>query len=244
MCRRRSSKICNSGIDMDEKSEQGAYRLGCGFLPYFFLCFFVAGIPCAAAILLWSDIGWGEAVYTYFVGGDVTGYAFGAGAVCILLLLYLLDFFWPPHLEGQYFVLFSKDRFVGRSILLAAGVLIYIAALNLAESYPSVPIQCTVLMGPLLTTVVRALSRPVHKDPMAAALQASGVGKSASLRVMKMQVYVGSEKDATAFYAGSMTAFMLLGLATIVAWVVWALSNEIDFGDVTFGDAASDGLGT
>ena len=24
----------------------------------------------------------------------------------------------------------------------------------------------------------------------------------------------------------------------------WALSNEIDFGDVTFGDAASDGLGT
>ncbi|CAK9056864.1 Uncharacterized protein SCF082_LOCUS30595 [Durusdinium trenchii] len=240
MCRRRSSKICNSGIDMDEKSEQGAYRLGCGFLPYFFLCFFVAGIPCAAAILLWSDIGWGEAVYTYFVGGDVTGYAFGAGAVCILLLLYLLDFFWPPHLEGQYFVLFSKDRFVGRSILLAAGVLIYIAALNLAESYPSVPIQCTVLMGPLLTTVVRALSRPVHKDPMAAALQASGVGKSASLRVMKMQVYVGSEKDATAFYAGSMTAFMLLGLATIVAWVVWALSNEIDFGDVTFGDAASE----
>ena len=62
---------------------------------YFFLCFFVAGIPCAASLLLWSDIGrwadagpmpglldgnfgkrirprpgWGEQVFAYFVGGD------------------------------------------------------------------------------------------------------------------------------------------------------------------------------
>lgn len=122
-----------------------------------------------------------------------------------------------------------------------AGVLIYIAALNLAESYPSVPIQCTVLMGPLLTTVVRALTRPVQKDPMVAALQGvDRMSKMGSMRLMKMQVYVGSEKDATAFYAGSMTAFMLLGLATIIVWVVWALSNNIDFGNVTFGDAASE----
>ena len=47
-----------------------------------------------------------------------------------------------------------EDRFLGRSILAIAGVLMYIAAMNLAESYPSVPIQCTVLLGPLLSTVV------------------------------------------------------------------------------------------
>jgi len=226
---------------MDEKeTSQANPQVGCGFLPYFILCFFVAGVPCLASLFLWSDIGWGEQVYTYFVGGDVIGYAFGAGAACIFLMLYLLDFFWPPHLEGQYFVLFSQDRFVGRSILAIAGILIYIAALNLAESYPSVPIQCTVLMGPLLTTVVRALTRPVHKDPMAAALQAGGMKRHGSLRLMKMQVYVGSEKDATAFYAGSMTAFMLLGLATIIGWVVWALSNNINFGEVEFGDSESE----
>lgn len=228
-------------MDLEPENSKAINRIGCGFLPYFFLCFFVAGIPCAASLLLWSDIGWGEQVFAYFVGGDVIGYAFGCGAVCIMLILYLLDFFWPPHLEGQYFVLFSQDRFVGRSILAVAGVLIYIAALNLAESYPSVPIQCTVLMGPLLTTVVRALTRPVQKDPMVAALQGvDRMSKMGSMRLMKMQVYVGSEKDATAFYAGSMTAFMLLGLATIIVWVVWALSNNIDFGNVTFGDAASE----
>ena len=96
--------------------------------------------------------------------------------------------------------------------------------------------------------------------------------------------YVGSERDATAFYAGSMTAFFLsrgpalnrdgegvfssgpgepcqprLGILTLAVWLVlwprgrlghegkracvracrWALNENIDFSDVTFGDAES-----
>ena len=86
-----------------EKEIEASRSIGCGFLPYFVLCFFVAGIPCLAALLLWSDIGavfncvqceilrsrtgWGEQVYGYFMGGAVTGYAFGAMAACIVLLL-------------------------------------------------------------------------------------------------------------------------------------------------------------
>ncbi|CAJ1376135.1 unnamed protein product [Effrenium voratum] len=234
MCRRREKVLDTEGV-MPEIAE-APHRVGYGFLAYFFLCFAVSGIPCAAAILLWSDIGWGKDVYSFFSEGSVKGYALGAGAFCIVLALYLEDFFWPPHLEGQYFVLYNQDRCVGRSILVVAGVLIYAAALNLAEVYPSVPIQCTVLLGPLLTTATRAVTRPVFKDPMAAAL-AEQVGKSPSNRLMKMQRYVGSEKDATAFYAGSMTAFLLLGVITVIAWVVWALSNNIDFGDVDFVNA-------
>ncbi|CAE7624803.1 unnamed protein product [Symbiodinium microadriaticum] len=212
-------------------------RIGCGFLPYFLLCLLVAGLPCAASVVLWSDMGFGQEVYTYFFGGTAHGAIYAGLASLLLLCLYLLDFFWPPHLEGQYFVLCDKDMFVGRAILGVAGMLLFAAALNLAETYPAVPIQCTVLLGPLLTTVVRALTRPLPEEAEPVFNQ---VGHVHSMRMLKMQRYVGSERDATAFYAGSMTAFFLLGILTLAVWLVWALNENIDFSDVTFGDAESE----
>ncbi|CAE7613688.1 unnamed protein product [Symbiodinium natans] len=178
-------------------------------------------------------MGYGQDVYAYFFGGTEKGAIYAGLATLLVLCLYLLDFFWPPHLEGQYFVLCDKDFFAGRAILAVAGLLLFAAALNLAETYPSVPIQCTVLLGPLLTTVVRALTRPLP-------VEAEEVGNMQTTRMMKMQRYVGSERDATAFYAGSMTASFLLGVLTLAMWLVWALSENIDFSDVTFGDTQSE----
>jgi len=81
---------------------------------------------------------------------------------------------------------------------------------------------------------VRAMTRPVQESPTPIFDRAN------SMRLAKMQRYVGSEKDATAFYAGSMTAFLLLGVLTLTIWLVWALSENIDFSDVTFGDTESE----
>ncbi|OLQ13060.1 hypothetical protein AK812_SmicGene2920 [Symbiodinium microadriaticum] len=250
MCRRRRKVsavmiepkgVLPEGGEGGESIELGQRRsearIGCGFLPYFLLCLLVAGLPCAASVVLWSDMGFGQEVYTYFFGGTAHGAIYAGLASLLLLCLYLLDFFWPPHLEGQYFVLCDKDMFVGRAILGVAGMLLFAAALNLAETYPAVPIQCTVLLGPLLTTVVRALTRPLPEEAEPVFNQ---VGHVHSMRMLKMQRYVGSERDATAFYAGSMTAFFLLGILTLAVWLVWALNENIDFSDVTFGDAESE----
>jgi len=225
------------GGESVELARQSEAHIGCGFLPYFLLCLLVAGLPCAASVVLWSDLGFGQEVYTYFFGGTEHGAIYAGLALLLLLCLYLLDFFWPPHLEGQYFVLCDKDMFVGRAIVGIAGMLLFAAALNLAETYPAVPIQCTVLLGPLLTTVVRALTRPLPEEPEPVFNQ---VGHVHSMRMLKMQRYVGSERDATAFYAGSMTAFFLLGILTLAVWLVWALNENIDFSDITFGDAESE----
>ncbi|CAE7662585.1 unnamed protein product [Symbiodinium sp. CCMP2592] len=249
MCRRRRKvsavmiepngvlpEVGEGGESVELARQSEAESSSCWLREYFLLCLLVAGLPCAASVVLWSDLGFGQEVYTYFFGGTEHGAIYAGLAVLLLLCLYLLDFFWPPHLEGQYFVLCDKDMFVGRAIVGIAGMLLFAAALNLAETYPAVPIQCTVLLGPLLTTVVRALTRPLPEEPEPVFNQ---VGHVHSMRMLKMQRYVGSERDATAFYAGSMTAFFLLGILTLAVWLVWALNENIDFSDITFGDAES-----
>eukprot|EP00931_Biecheleriopsis_adriatica_P078863 TRINITY_DN52280_c0_g1_i1.p1 TRINITY_DN52280_c0_g1~~TRINITY_DN52280_c0_g1_i1.p1 ORF type:complete len:903 (+),score=133.66 TRINITY_DN52280_c0_g1_i1:139-2847(+) len=205
----------------------------CGFLGYFFLCTLVAGIPCVASLMLWSDMGYGDQVYKEFFADNVRNVALpvlGGIATTVFATLYLLDFYWPPDLDDQYFTLFDGDKCVGRSILAVGVLAFYGAALCSAKDYPGVPITCTVLLGPIFIAILRVLTRigPSRQQLEFNSRVSRRLTSNLTKTLDSLQEYVGCENDSLNLFAGSMVAFLLLGVFTLLAWTLWALTRSLD----------------
>mmetsp|Transcript_67424 Transcript_67424/g.121500 ORF Transcript_67424/g.121500 Transcript_67424/m.121500 type:complete len:986 (+) Transcript_67424:69-3026(+) len=216
----RSSKAGKPGTDhlkfadLDKLSQTIPTKYG--FMGYVLRCFFASAIPCAASVVLFSDMGWGEDVYSFLVQQDVVASVLGNVALMILFMLYMLDFFWPPHLPNQYCALFEKDRCVGRSILGAAAVLLFFSALCIAKLYPTVPIKLTAILGPAFVLGLRVFvlsSNEESQEPSST---------QAANRELLLRNYVGSEADVRCFYAAACLAFLMTGVLCLTSWTLWA----------------------
>eukprot|EP00930_Biecheleria_cincta_P082220 TRINITY_DN71994_c0_g1_i1.p1 TRINITY_DN71994_c0_g1~~TRINITY_DN71994_c0_g1_i1.p1 ORF type:complete len:919 (+),score=132.20 TRINITY_DN71994_c0_g1_i1:95-2851(+) len=206
----------------------------CAYSRYFAGSFIAAGCPTLLSILLFSDMGFGKEVYDLFNGSKIKAYMLGGSAVAILVILYLLDFFWPPHLPNQYFSLYENDKILGRSFLLLAAGLLYLATFCYAEEQPMVPIICTALLSLVSTLALRAASNTTRTSFRSGVMPEPTT--SISVRQSMIKAYAGSEQDARRFYAATTCAFLMLGMLTVAVWAVWAVNSSVNLGNLEWGN--------
>jgi len=78
----------------------------------------------------------------------------------ILLLLYLLDFFCPPHLPGCYCQLWAGDTIVGTAVCGLALFCCATSVMFLAATNPTFPVLTSILLLPMCVACLRIATQP------------------------------------------------------------------------------------
>eukprot|EP00929_Paragymnodinium_shiwhaense_P100410 TRINITY_DN6270_c0_g1_i2.p1 TRINITY_DN6270_c0_g1~~TRINITY_DN6270_c0_g1_i2.p1 ORF type:complete len:1129 (-),score=142.73 TRINITY_DN6270_c0_g1_i2:68-3259(-) len=192
------------------------------------LCCYVVSVTLAVGgltalnIVMWSGLGIGREMLAFLI--DECSYYYRlpfVGCVVLLCILYFLDFFWPPHLSGQFFRLSRNDR-IGRGVFAGAGVMFVLYCLMMAKWYPFVPTLFTLTLQPASAAVVRYLtftsSRPWHlHSPTAFGRQETHT------KLAALQEFVGEEQDTMGFLKASLIGFWLSATGAVGAWIYWAV---------------------
>ena len=174
---------------------------------------------------LWSEMGCGAVCMHFLQRHSSVAFFCAGGSVLILTLLYLLDFFMPPHIPGEFFVLYSGDRCIGRGLLAVAVAQILIGVLFLADRFPTAPLVLTIFLCPSALIMVRQLTKPKPRFQL-------GTGsKEHSLkdRLRMLKMVTGEEREQRVFYKAAAIAFAATALLCIFAWIPWAVTTSVHF---------------
>ena len=177
---------------------------------------------------LWSEMGCGSVCLHFLQRHFAVVFICAAGSAVILVLLYLLDFFMPPHLPGEFLVLYSGDSWLGRGLLTAAVAQILVGILFLADRFPTAPLVLTIFLCPTGLILVRQITKPkprFHLDAKGTASQEQNL--KARLRMLKM--VTGEEKEQRIFYKAAAIAFFVTALVCIIVWIPWAVTTSVRF---------------
>jgi len=233
------------GMSSEHSNAKGAQANATAlFLKYFVVNFFLNAIVSAVVILLWSNLGLGEDVFKFLEKWSSWSSSCGFVFVVVLLVLYLLDFYWPPHLPGQVFRLWETDRVVGRLIFSIGLVFFVMACLLRAKTYPSIPVLITVMLCPFSACLVR---RVLH--PKEAQAQSNGKGSRKSdiinhgdleTKMELLRSITGEEVDTLSFYKACLTSYMLCFVACFIIWLIYAILNEAGLQYLNTGKTATD----
>uniref|UniRef100_A0A7S4Q9U6 Uncharacterized protein n=1 Tax=Alexandrium monilatum TaxID=311494 RepID=A0A7S4Q9U6_9DINO len=200
---------------------------GLGFGMYCAICFVAASTPCLLTCIFWSDMGTGRET-TEILENKVLAYVCGLGLVELVIALYLLDFFWPPHLPGMYLAFAQRDPILRFAIIGLMGALVGAACVFISEDYPYMPSLVTVLTGPVLMTIIRSCAMPVWPTNFRGT-KSTAAGALQIIANKKVE-----EADARNFYAGAMTAFLLTGGMTVLGWLLWVFGSDLDLTQIDF----------
>ncbi|OLQ04317.1 Elongation factor G-2, chloroplastic [Symbiodinium microadriaticum] len=199
-----------------------------GFRGDFILCMIVILLFSGLVVGLWSEMGCGSVCLHFLQRHFAVVFICAAGSAVILVLLYLLDFFMPPHLPGEFLVLYSGDSWLGRGLLTAAVAQILVGILFLADRFPTAPLVLTIFLCPTGLILVRQLTKPkprFHLDAKGTASQEQNL--KARLRMLKM--VTGEEKEQRIFYKAAAIAFFVTALVCIIVWIPWAVTTSVRF---------------
>eukprot|EP00927_Polykrikos_kofoidii_P086379 TRINITY_DN9656_c0_g1_i1.p1 TRINITY_DN9656_c0_g1~~TRINITY_DN9656_c0_g1_i1.p1 ORF type:complete len:1007 (+),score=120.48 TRINITY_DN9656_c0_g1_i1:63-3083(+) len=219
-----------TGSMADGEHEQ-LEEVGHGFCFYLAICFPIVFCIALQAILLWSSMGFGAEVYDVLVGAQVLRYVFAALAAIILFFLYMIDFFFPPHLPGQNFVFFDGDRFVGKAFMMLVFLFILLAVLFSIETSPGAPGTINVMLSPIIVFALRSRIAPKclpqEDDPM------ESVVCKVRREVKKLRYTEAIERDAVRYFFAATVSFVVTGFITFLAWLVYGLEKTpwVMFGD-------------
>lgn len=213
--------------DKDKEKENYASEAkleanGLGFHCTVFIYSVVASVPCVICSMFFSSMGRGEETREFLERNHENATILGGAVGGVVLVLYLADFFWPPHLPGKYCRLWESDKVLGRFIVLALILMTIAAGLFAAKEVPSVPLILIMLSGPALLVVVRACLQPARSDEPDVFKQIDkSRGVSNDQREVTLRHVVGGFKETRMFYAGAMVAFGLTGVGQFLVWIVW-----------------------
>uniref|UniRef100_A0A7S4UYS3 Uncharacterized protein n=1 Tax=Alexandrium monilatum TaxID=311494 RepID=A0A7S4UYS3_9DINO len=201
------------GFDADRHSWQA-------ILCYHFLTTLTANaVVCTAAVLLWSTIGIGGT--TFRLLEDYWWLALPLGALCAILLvgLYILDFFFPPHFN-QVLALWPGDRIVGRTILGVAVALFVAAVLFLTSYFPSLPLLISIVLCPLAVFGAHVLYDPFAlKEPKR---QRSDIVNSDDMEAKEQLLnrIAGEESCVILYYKACIGTFVCGLVGNIVVFII------------------------
>jgi len=201
------------------------------FAAYFGLTLVVNGTICVVTILLWSSmLGHGEASFDFLGTYAAWSYLLGGIAAAILLVLYMLDFFWPPHMPGSHCRLWQGDRFLGRSVLAVAVTLLALATMLWGKTYPSIPVLVTILICPCAAAAVRMVYAWLVLAPQNAGDELLMSRKSdiiehgnIHVKMLLLKRITGEENDALMFFKACAATFMACFLTSLIVWLIWVL---------------------
>ncbi|CAK8994383.1 unnamed protein product [Durusdinium trenchii] len=226
----------------DITASRDAARLG--FRGSLFLCTLLAFSVSALSVGLWSEMGCGEPCLMFLQRHKMLALLCAGISLLLLLALYLLDFFMPPHMPGEYCSLYHGDRLLGRGdrshsfcfwtwwilgAFLFEGILAFAlvgllgAAFFLADTFPTAPLVLTIFLSPTLLIGVRQATKPKPRFVL-------GTGsKDASLqeRLRMLKMVTGEEKEQCCFYKAATFGFLLTAFTCIALWIPWAATTQV-----------------
>mmetsp|Transcript_95832 Transcript_95832/g.280122 ORF Transcript_95832/g.280122 Transcript_95832/m.280122 type:complete len:949 (+) Transcript_95832:137-2983(+) len=190
---------------------------------YHFLTSLVADAAvCGASILLWSSLGYGGEVYAKL--SEHEWYSMPLMACCFLIVcvLYLVDFFWPPHLP-QVLVLYDGDRFVGRSILGLATVLFVAACLLSTSDFVSMPVLISIIVCPLAVFGAHRIYDPFKPEELKK--RKSEIVKSDNVKdkILLLKRITGEEVNVMMYYKACQTTFMLSFVLNLLVFLIFTV---------------------
>mmetsp|Transcript_27159 Transcript_27159/g.63152 ORF Transcript_27159/g.63152 Transcript_27159/m.63152 type:complete len:1050 (+) Transcript_27159:114-3263(+) len=208
---------------------------------YFGCCIFATTLVSAGTIMLFSSMGIGQDVLEFLQTNGWLWYPLIGSWLFIFVLLYLFDFFAPPHMPGHFLRLWPEDIILGRFLCIMAVLLLYASFFFLAESYPSLPLIMCISMMPVAVAVVRLLTKPTAVKAVDAPVSpkaggggggeekqpnSNDLGVATAWREAKViSSLVGNEEDVGIFYRSVLAAFSVTSLLALGIWIVWAIND-------------------
>jgi len=237
--RSNSSRTASRGISLPEALKDPDSAVfdtamsrveGIGRSGYMMLCMLVTFASSGSAVGLWSDMGCGSECLELLQEKHERWSICALILIAIFLLLYLLDFFMPPHLPGKYCMLWDGDRVVGRTLLSVAASAFAAACFLSAKDYPTVPLVITIFLGPIGIMLLRHLTIPKQRFLEE---RRSHIGNEVDIgfqqRMAILKTLTQEEKDHFQFYTSATAAFVVTALISFAVWVPWAASDARDF---------------
>eukprot|EP00448_Togula_jolla_P022655 CAMPEP_0170573004 /NCGR_PEP_ID=MMETSP0224-20130122/2529_1 /TAXON_ID=285029 /ORGANISM="Togula jolla, Strain CCCM 725" /LENGTH=1053 /DNA_ID=CAMNT_0010895553 /DNA_START=38 /DNA_END=3199 /DNA_ORIENTATION=- len=176
-------------------------------------------------LVVWSGMGFGaEALDLLDEGYDYKMFPLALVTVTVLIL-YLLDFFWPPHLTRQHLVLWDGGKSAGRVIIVILFALVLLAGFLRAKDTPSLPMMFTMLLTPAGMVVVYKATR--RYEPLdACESERIFKGKDVGLKMKLLKNIVGEEEDFKRFCIAVFVSFAVVFAIVLILWVIWAFVSE------------------
>lgn len=197
--------------------------VGSSVARYFLQCLAVVASPAVAAVALWSDMGCGERCFDLFEARRAyMVYCLGT-AIGLMVLLYLLDFFYPPHLAGSFLTL-GSSWVPGRCIFGLAIAAAEVALMLSPSAMPTARLLATIFIGPVGIILLRLLTAPRERYSRSPSGVVSGRVLHERMAMLKALVY--EEHDQRRFYVAATCAFAFTGFVSIAVWLPWALGAE------------------
>mmetsp|Transcript_8894 Transcript_8894/g.19553 ORF Transcript_8894/g.19553 Transcript_8894/m.19553 type:complete len:892 (+) Transcript_8894:41-2716(+) len=199
---------------------------GVGFWGYLPLCLVTTLLISGTAIGLWADMGCGQVCIDFLADQRRFALIFGGIGLFLTVILYMLDFFWPPHLPGMFLALHERDWWLGRSLFTIAVLAFLATLLLLTGDNPALLLIVTVFGCPAGVIGLRKLTAPTTL--FFSRTSSGGVEAPDSFRerMRLLNMLIGAEVDQKAFYKAAMYAFLGAALACVVAWIPWAVRTR------------------
>jgi len=192
------------------------------FVGYFAGCLLVTLTWASAAVALWSNMGCGTTCINHLrQQGDYFWYCV-AVVVLLGLVLYMLDFFLPPHMPGRYLEFTEGGKSPGRAFAAVAGAATLAGCFLSAKYMPTLPLVVTITLAPLSLILLRRVTMPDLPERPKDGAQ----GKALTDRIVLLKLLSWEERDEKNFYSAATYAFLLSGLLCLVAWIPWAAQHE------------------
>jgi len=205
-----------------------------GFNGYLVLCFLATTSISGATVVLWSEMGCGPDCLEFLQ--ENSSYAPYCGGVVffVVLALYMLDFFFPPHLPGMYCTLSEGGSIVARCFLAIAVVAFLAMCFLSSKHFPTAPLVLSIFLCPASVMLLRQATKP--KERFLRGRQVNhiavkgGRGKRGFERRMELlKLLTGEERDQKNFYIAATSAFMAAGALSLCAWLPWAIQDAGNF---------------
>lgn len=158
--------VCKYG-SMESLQVVDAANLGHSFVVWFILVFCADAVSAVLGVVIWSMIGFGANVMVSLAEQDSMAYPVGGLAFLVIIVLYVLDFFIPPHLAPQHLALGPEGciaNTIGRIIFGFALFLIVASVCFMIKDYPHIPPLLTAFVGPLLVVLCRKVFGPEENE--------------------------------------------------------------------------------
>lgn len=230
----------------------------CGFRGYFIICLLSSTTISLAAVFLWSDLGCGPACLDFLQDNSKLQPVFAGAMVLVLLALYLLDFFCPPHLPGSYFTLSQSGSgsTLGRACLSVAFVAFIALCFLMAKQLPTLPFVVTIFLCPISVMLLRQATMPRERftrGPQRESLPSLPPGSASAnvgsqhprlstqssmssvkrkgfeMRMEMLKMLTGEERDQKDFYTAATCSFVLSGFICLTIWIPWAANDSGEF---------------
>mmetsp|Transcript_29865 Transcript_29865/g.85520 ORF Transcript_29865/g.85520 Transcript_29865/m.85520 type:complete len:1039 (+) Transcript_29865:141-3257(+) len=216
----------------------------CGFRGYLAACLLVTLSISLLAVYLWSDLGCGPRCLDFLREHSRLQPLFGGVMGFVLLTLYLLDFFCPPHLPEIYCSLSENGSVLGRFFLCIAFLAFLALCFLLAKQFPTLPFVVTIFLCPVSVMLLRQATMPRERFVRGLSRASSSGGppklenqgsvgsvkrKGFELRMEMLKMLTGEERDQKDFYLAATGSFVIAGFVCLIVWIPWAANDGGEF---------------